>query len=69
MRRLNDAEAAAIKSRRIQVVTVKPGDTITNLSARMAYGSLKQERFLALNGLKADARLQAGQKVKLVILG
>jgi len=69
MRRLNDAEAAAIKSRRIQVVTVKPGDTITNLSARMAYGSLKQERFLALNGLKADARLQAGQKVKLVVLG
>lgn len=67
-RRLNDGEAAAIKPRRIRVVQVKAGDTPMGLANRMAYSSYRMERFLALNGLSADSRLRAGDKVKLVLI-
>lgn len=65
-RRLNAQEAAAVKPRKIAVVTVKSGDTVANLSARMAYTSLQQERFLTLNALSATTKLTPGQKVKIV---
>ena len=68
-KRLSDADAAAIKPRRVKIVTVAKGDTVTSLSERMAYPSLKLERFLALNALAADAKLQVGQKVKLIVVG
>lgn len=68
-RRLSDQEAAAIKPRRVKVVTVKAGDSIASLSAQMAYASLRTERFLALNGLEAGATLRPGQKVKLIVIG
>jgi predicted Zn-dependent protease len=67
--RLTAAQAAAIRPKVIDVVTVRPGDTIQSLSSRMAYPDLKQERFLVLNGLQANSRLTAGQKVKIVVLG
>jgi predicted Zn-dependent protease len=66
MRRLPGSEAAGIKPRRLTVVTVKPGDTVRSLSDRMAYTDAPLERFLVLNGLRADASLSPGQKVKLV---
>jgi predicted Zn-dependent protease len=69
LRRMNTAEAAAIKPRRIDVVTVKSGDTIEKLAARMAYDNFKAERFTVLNALKPGASLQPGQKVKIVIFG
>ena len=65
-RRMTAAEAAAVKPRRVQVVAVKKGDTIASLSARMAYADLRQERFLVLNALAANAVLSAGQRVKIV---
>jgi predicted Zn-dependent protease len=65
--RLSASEGAAIKPRRIDVVTVKAGDTVASLAGRMAYTSLKMERFLALNALAANSRLTPGQKVKLVV--
>lgn len=68
-RRLNDAEAASIKPRRIKVVQVKAGDTLASLSNRMAYSSYRMERFLALNGLSSDSALRPGDKVKLVVPG
>jgi predicted Zn-dependent protease len=67
VRRLSDAQAAAIKPRRIDVVTVKAGDTVASLSGRMAYSDNKLDRFLVLNGLQANSTLRAGQKVKIVI--
>lgn len=67
-RRLREGEAASVRARRIQVVTVKPGDTVQTLAGRMAYSSYRLERFLALNGVAADARLRPGDKVKLVVL-
>jgi predicted Zn-dependent protease len=69
IRRLSAQEAAAVKPRRIDVVTVKSGDTIEKFAARMAYDSFKTERFTVLNALKAGAPLKSGQKVKIVVYG
>lgn len=69
LRRMTAAEAAAIRPRIVDVVTVRSGDTIASLSGRMAYNDLKQERFLVLNGLTSTSRLVPGQKVKIVVYG
>lgn len=63
------AEAAAIRPRMIDIVTVQGGDTVQSLSARMAYRDFKLERFTTLNGLSNGTTLRPGQKVKLVIYG
>lgn len=67
VRRLSASEAAAIKPRRVDVVTVKSGDTVASLSRRMAYDKYQAERFQVLNRLGSNARLTPGQKVKLVV--
>jgi predicted Zn-dependent protease len=69
LRRISAAEAAAIRPRVIEVVTVRPGDTIQSLANRMAYRDFKLDRFLAINGLAANSPLTPGQKVKLVVYG
>jgi predicted Zn-dependent protease len=69
IRKITPAEAAAIRPRIIDVVTVRTGDTVQSLAAQMAYRNFKVERFLALNGLGANTRLVPGQKVKLVVYG
>ena len=66
VRRLTNAEATAIRPRRVEVVTVKSGDTVASLARRMAYTDYQAERFQVLNRLAADAKLAAGQKVKIV---
>jgi len=66
MRRLTANEASAVKARKLAVVTVKSGDTVQSLAARMAYTDAPLDRFLVLNGLSAGAQLSAGQKVKLI---
>jgi predicted Zn-dependent protease len=66
MRRLAANEAVGIKARRLSIVTVKAGDTVRSLAGRMAYTDAPLERFLVLNGLRPDASLSPGQKVKLV---
>ncbi len=63
---LSATEAAQIKPRAIDVVTVRSGDTASSLAQRMAYDDYKLERFLVLNGLGSRDGLQAGQKVKIV---
>jgi predicted Zn-dependent protease len=65
-RKLTDAEAAQLKPHRIRIVTVKQGDTVESLAARMPYDDYRVERFLTLNGLSDNAVLTPGQKVKLV---
>ena len=67
MRRMGDKEAAAIRPRKVSVVTVKGGDTLDSLAKRMAYSDFQLDRFLVLNGLTASSKLVPGQKVKLVI--
>lgn len=69
VRRISAAEAAAIRPRVIDVVTVRPGETVQSLASRMAYRNFQLERFLSLNGLVNGARLVPGQRVKLVVYG
>jgi len=69
IRRISAQEAAAIRPRVIDVVTVRAGDTVQSLAGRMAYRNFQLERFLTLNGLAPNARLAPGQKVKIVVYG
>ena len=66
MSRLTPAQAATVKPRRLRVVTAGPRDSVATLAARMAYPSLQNERFRALNGLSSNAAIRAGQKLKIV---
>lgn len=69
VRRLSAQEAAAIRPRVIDVVTVGPRETVESLARRMAYASYQTERFRVLNGLTAGETLRPGQRVKLVVYG
>lgn len=64
--RLSQTQADAIKPRKLKIVTVGKNDTVSSLSAKMAYTSMQSERFLALNGLRGDVSLASGRKVKIV---
>jgi predicted Zn-dependent protease len=68
MRRMSAQEAASVKPRRIDVVTVKSGDTIQSIASRMAYDDYKLERFTTLNALGSAGALRPGQKVKIVVM-
>jgi predicted Zn-dependent protease len=67
MRRLSPAEAAAAKGYRVKVVRVKAGDTAETLARQMAFTDAQLERFLVLNALDRGARLQAGDRVKIIV--
>jgi len=54
------------KAQRIRVVTVKQGDTIQSMAAKMVVADGKEQWFRVLNGLENVNQLQAGQKVKIV---
>ncbi len=58
--------AEASRGRHIDVVRVRPGDTIASLSARMSAPYNRPESLMALNGLGRGA-LQPGQEVKLIV--
>jgi predicted Zn-dependent protease len=66
VRRISASEAAAVRPRKLLVYTVRSGDTLQSLAARMAYGDAALDRFLVLNGMDASSRLTVGQKVKLI---
>ena len=65
-RTLSTQEAAAIRPRFVRVVTVGPRDTAASLASRMAWPTEQLQRFLVLNGLDSAARVQPGQRVKIV---
>lgn len=67
VRRLPPEEARLLRGRRVQVVTVKTGDTVQSLAARMAYADDRLARFTVLNGITASTRLPAGSRVKLIV--
>lgn len=57
---------AATRSRRVQVVTVKSGDTVRALAARMAPPYNREASFLALNGIP-NRPLVPGERLKLIL--
>ncbi len=66
-RRLSPAEAeAAGRGRRIDVVTVRPGDSVGSLAARMAPPYNRDTSFRALNGIE-DRPLKPGERLKLIV--
>ncbi|MEM9310358.1 MAG: M48 family metalloprotease [Pseudomonadota bacterium] len=67
MRRISTSEANAVVPKRIDVVTVQRGDTISALARRMAYSDNQEARFRVLNALGSSDELRAGQKMKLVV--
>jgi predicted Zn-dependent protease len=68
-REISDQDAAGYAPKRIRVVTVKEGDTIASLARQMQVDNDPTGWFTVLNHLGADARLEAGQKVKIVVEG
>ncbi|MBB4632045.1 M48 family metalloprotease [Sphingosinicella soli] len=68
-RRLTDAQAAALRKRVVQVVTVRAGDTAQSISQRMAFSNYRLERFLVMNNREENPTLRAGEKVKIVVYG
>ena len=64
---LTPEERAALKPSRVHIVTVKAGDTVGGLAARMTGTERKLDLFRILNGLTAGQTVSAGDKVKLVL--
>lgn len=65
-RRLSRREKAGLKPLKISVVTVRQGDTVKRLAARMQGVKRPEVLFRALNGLDAADTVTPGQKVKVV---
>lgn len=65
-RRMSAQEAAAIKPLRLRIVTVKRGESVSSLAARMGFESYRTDRFRVLNGLRPGEGLAAGSRVKIV---
>lgn len=66
-RRLSAAEAeTAGRGRRIQLVTVRAGDSPESLAARMSPPYNRVQSFLALNGIPNRA-LQPGERLKIIV--
>jgi predicted Zn-dependent protease len=65
-RHMTPEEAASLKPLRVRVVTVKPGDTITTLAARMMGTDRKLDLFKLINALPTGANIAPGDKVKII---
>ncbi|WP_448584918.1 M48 family metalloprotease [Thermaurantiacus sp.] len=68
-RRLTPDEARSVgRGLKVDVVTVRPGDTARGLASRMAFPDNQLARFLALNGIE-DRPLRPGEKLKIITRG
>ncbi|MBO6717441.1 MAG: M48 family metalloprotease [Rhizobiaceae bacterium] len=66
---LSRSELDALQPLRIRVVTVRPGENVASLAARMSGVDRKLELFRLLNGLAPGASVSVGDKVKIVTEG
>jgi predicted Zn-dependent protease len=69
MRGISDSEIANLRPRQLEIVTVRSGDTIASLSARMAYPDFQTDRFRMINAISTDRALVAGERMKIVTYG
>ncbi|SCB48432.1 M48 family metalloprotease [Rhizobium multihospitium] len=65
-RHMTPEEAASLKPLRVRVVTVKSGDTITTLAARMMGTDRKLDLFKLINALPTGATIAPGDRVKII---
>jgi predicted Zn-dependent protease len=68
-RPLSAAEAAEMRPARIEIVPVRPGDTVASLAGQMAVDRDPQGLFVLLNGLDRGRPLTPGDRVKIVRRG
>jgi len=64
-RTLSDAEAAALRPYRLQVISTA-GTSPAQLAARLPYRDFKMERLLVLNGVDAPAELDGRPQLKII---
>jgi len=65
-RGLSAGEASRLREKRIDIVTVRRGDTAESLARSMNVDGYAVERFRVLNGLGAGQQPRAGERVKIV---
>lgn len=63
---MTQGEAQSLKPLRIRVVTVRPGETIATLSARMMGTDRKLDLFRVINAMQVTSTVKPGDKVKIV---
>jgi predicted Zn-dependent protease len=66
-RRLSAEELRNVRPMRIDIATVRSGDTLQSLAGRMALADDKLERFLILNGFDANNAPRPGDRVKIIV--
>lgn len=69
LRPLSAEEAASLKPLRLNVHTVREGETVADLAARLPFADYKERRFRVLNGLDEGETVAPGDRVKLVVEG
>jgi predicted Zn-dependent protease len=68
-RGISAEEATGYAPKRIRVVTVRAGDTVESLAQQMLVEDDPEGWFRVLNHLGPSEQLEAGQKVKIVVIG
>lgn len=68
-RTLSVDEATALRPRRIEIVTARPGDTLNSPASRMAFEHYRIDRCLVQNDLAIDRLLRPGEQVRLIVYG
>ncbi|PWC32547.1 M48 family metalloprotease [Azospirillum sp. TSO35-2] len=67
--RLTAQEAARYQPRRVQVVTVRPGDSVDGFIRRMPQEPYAEELFRIINDLPPGTPLEPGRRVKVIVGG
>jgi predicted Zn-dependent protease len=65
-RKMTPQEIASLMPLRVRVVTVKPGETVATMAARMMGTERKLDMFRMINAMGATATIQPGQRVKII---
>lgn len=63
---LSATERQSLNPLRVRIVTVRPGDTVATLAARMEGVDRKIDMFRLINGMSESATVSAGGKVKII---
>ena len=66
-RQLDEPEAMALRSQKIDIVRARPGLTPSAFAKMMPFEDFALERFRVLNGLAADEKLVVGRRLKIVV--
>ncbi|MBP2300464.1 M48 family metalloprotease [Azospirillum picis] len=67
--RLTAQEAGRYQPRRVQLVTVRPGDTVEGFVRRMPQETYAEELFRIINNIPPGNPLEPGRRVKLIVGG